>query len=160
MIKKDSLTLSYFVDLRRILNRVSHSAQRAQWPLEFDCEIETRYTNISAPCVEEPRDAVTLLVLVTIAKLKTWAPCGLINIIYHLFLKRHYSSLQSPTGSTIKTTSALCKIEQLHCTCSVCHEDMKRCSKNSTRDWSQLDKLACSGLKHNLQYKISPVRLN
>ena len=45
--KKDSLTLSYFVDLRRILNRLSHSTHRAQWPLEFDCEIETRYTKIS-----------------------------------------------------------------------------------------------------------------
>ena len=142
MIKKDSQTLSYFVDLRRILNRVSHSAQRAQWPLEFDCEIETRYTNISAPCVEEPRDAVTLLVLVTIAKLKTWAPCGLINIIYHLFLKRHYSSLQSPTGSTIKTTSALCNIEQLHCTCSVCHENTREDVPKTAQDTGQFDKLA------------------
>ena len=54
--------LSYFVHLRRILNRLSHSTQCAQWPLEFDCKIETRYMNILAPCVEERQDAVMLLV--------------------------------------------------------------------------------------------------
>ena len=52
--------MSYFVDLHPILSRLSHSAQRTQWPLEFDWEIETRYTKISVPCVEEPRDTVTL----------------------------------------------------------------------------------------------------
>ena len=48
----------------------------------------------------------------------------------------------SQTGRTIKTTSALCNIEQLHCTCSVCHENTREDVPKTAQDIGQFDKLA------------------
>ena len=44
--KKDSLTFCWFASN---IEPTRHSTQRSQWPLESDCDIETRYTNISVP---------------------------------------------------------------------------------------------------------------